>query len=78
MATDGDIEALHAMARRLDLKPEWFQAKPKHPHYDLTPSKRAAAIKLGAVPVSSRVLLERCWPALVLKGERGMTNEKGQ
>jgi hypothetical protein len=61
MATDGDIEYLHAFARRLALKPEWFQAKPKHPHYDLTPGKRAEAIKLGAIPVTSHELLERCW-----------------
>jgi Protein of unknown function (DUF4031) len=68
MATDGDIEVLHAMAARIGLKREWFQDKPKHPHYDLTPSKRAEAINLGAVPVSSFELLEKCWPRL--RGER--------
>lgn len=58
MATDGDIELLQAFARRLDLKPEWFQSDPRHPHYDLTPGKREQAIKLGAVAVSSSELLE--------------------
>ncbi len=63
MATDGDIETLHAMATQLGLKQEWFQDKAKYPHYDLTPSKREQAIRLGAVPVTGRVLLEKCWPA---------------
>jgi hypothetical protein len=71
MAVDGSIEALHAFARQLDLKPEWFQDKPKYPHYDLTPGKRAEALKLGAVPVTSCELLEKCWPDLVIKAERG-------
>lgn len=64
MAVDGDIEHLHAFAHKLGLKREWFQDKPKAPHYDLVPSKRAEAIKLGAVPVESGILLERCWPAM--------------
>jgi hypothetical protein len=64
MAVEGDIEHLHEFARTLGLKREWFQDKPKAPHYDLIPSKRDAAIKLGAVPVESGILLERCWPAL--------------
>jgi hypothetical protein len=67
IATDGDIEHLHAFARRLALKPEWFQDKPRYPHYDLTPRKREQAIELGAVPVTSRELLEKCWPALVIR-----------
>jgi hypothetical protein len=66
MAVDGDIEHLHAFACMLDLKREWFQAKEKYPHYDLTPGKRSQAIDLGAVAVSSSVLLEKCWPDLVL------------
>lgn len=64
MAVDGDIEHLHAFAHKLGLKREWFQDKPKAPHYDLVPSKRAESIKLGAVPVESSILVERCWPAM--------------
>ena len=40
-------EELHAMARRLRLRPDWFQDK-KIPHYDLTVPKRAEALRLGA------------------------------
>lgn len=65
MAVEGDIEHLHAFALQLGLKPEWFQDKPNAPHYDLVPSKRAAALKFGAVAVPSQILLEKCWPALV-------------
>lgn len=69
----GDEEALHAMARKIGMKREWFQAKPGFPHYDLIPTKRAKAVAAGAVetdlkdwlrarriarnPASGRVLL---------------------
>ena len=61
MATDGDLEELHAMARRLGLRRAWFQAYPTTPHYDLVPSKRALAVRLGACAVSSVELARRCW-----------------
>ncbi len=48
LTTDGDIEELHAFAKRLGLKRSWFQGG-RHPHYDLTGSKRVQAIQLGAV-----------------------------
>jgi hypothetical protein len=47
--TADTLEALHAMARRLGLKEEWFQSKSRLPHYDLTTGKREAALKAGAV-----------------------------
>lgn len=44
-------EELHEMADKIGLKREWFQPYPEHsiPHYDLVPSRRLRAIKLGAV-----------------------------
>lgn len=63
MAADGDLRELHLMARKIALKPSWFQARnPRHPHYDLVPSKRALAIKLGAVAVDSMTLVKACFP----------------
>lgn len=47
MAADG-VEELHAFARRLGLKRAWFQDR-RIPHYDLTETKRAEAVLLGAV-----------------------------
>lgn len=55
-------EELHAMAERIGLKREWFQdhdPRPGFHHYDVTPSKRAAAVRLGAVPISTRDYLKR-------------------
>ncbi len=61
MATDGPIEELHAMAERIGLKREWFQDPNRFPHYDLVVSRRALAVKAGAVEVSGRELLRLCW-----------------
>ncbi len=49
----GDLEELHAFAKRLGLRREWFQGRASWPHYDLTPSKRAKAVALGAFEVSA-------------------------
>ncbi len=43
-ADDADCEELHAFARRIGLRREWFQGN----HYDLTPGRRAAAVRAGA------------------------------
>ncbi len=46
---------LHAMAWALGLKQKWFQ-NTRHPHYDICKSKRALAVKLGAIEVDRRQL----------------------
>lgn len=51
--TADTVEELHVFAARLGLKRAWFQPM-SSPHYDLTPNKRALAVKLGAVEVSAR------------------------
>ncbi len=43
-----DLEALHRVAAAIGLKRAWFQDH-RTPHYDLTPAKRALALKAGAV-----------------------------
>jgi hypothetical protein len=59
MVSTESEEELHAFANRLGLKREWVQLRPKASaaHYDLTPSKRALAMKLGAKEVSARELV---------------------
>jgi hypothetical protein len=47
------VEELHAMATRIGLRRAWFQGD----HYDLTPSRRALAVKYGAKEVTSRDLV---------------------
>lgn len=47
-----NLDALHAMAHKIGMRREWFQDRPGFPHYDLVPSRRKAAVKLGAVQQS--------------------------
>lgn len=54
LTTDGPIEDLHAFAKRIGMKRSWFQEHRLMPHYDLTPARRAMAIRAGAVFVSAR------------------------
>ena len=53
-----DLEALHAVAQRIGMRRAWFQNKRAAPHYDLTPSRRQAAIEAGAIPVDRRRAVE--------------------
>lgn len=59
LIADTDDE-LHEFAARLGMRREWFQAPPtaSHPHYDLTPPRRALAVKLGAHEVDGRTLAQ--------------------
>ena len=54
-------EELHAFAIKIDMKRSWFQvSKGKEiPHYDLIKSKRDKAIKLGAIELTRRQMVER-------------------
>jgi hypothetical protein len=45
----GEEEKLHAFARRIGMRRAWFQNKRDFPHYDLVPSRRAAAVAAGAI-----------------------------
>ena len=45
-----DLDALHAMARKIGLRREWFQDK-RFPHYDLTASRRQRAVAAGATEI---------------------------
>jgi hypothetical protein len=55
LVSDADLEELHEMAARLEVPRRAFQGD----HYDLDEQRRASAIELGAVPVTSRELLSR-------------------
>ena len=45
------VEELHAFAREIGLRAEWFQLGGM-PHYDLTAGMRAKAIKCGAQQIT--------------------------
>lgn len=51
------LEELHVMAAAIGMKRAWFQNKPRLPHYDLVPARRAAAVKLGAIEHTRQQLL---------------------
>lgn len=52
-APPGDNTELHAFAARIGMRRSWFQ-KDVEPHYDLVASRRAMAVKLGAVELDDR------------------------
>lgn len=52
-------EELHAMAEKLGLKREWYQARATFPHYDICKAKRALAVKLGAVEEDTKSFIRR-------------------
>ncbi len=58
LMADSETE-LHIFAERLGLKRGWFQGPrpdrwmPGIPHYDLTPGKRQAALRLGAMDMTT-------------------------
>ncbi len=53
------LDELHSFADKIGLKREYFQDLPGFPHYDLTKTKRALAVKNGAVEISARDMVER-------------------
>ena len=55
----GDEEDLHAIAKKLGLKLEWYQQHRVQDHYDLTPGKRIKAVLLGACQITAREWLVR-------------------
>jgi len=59
MAAD-TLDELHAFARRLGLKRQWFQTQSSYPHYDVTMEVRERAIRLGAVDADRSTMISRC------------------
>lgn len=55
--TADTLTELHDFAQQIGLKREWFQ-QGSLPHYDLTPRRREAAVRLGAVELTRQNLRE--------------------
>jgi hypothetical protein len=75
---DVGADELHAFAQRLGLQRSWSQERPKaiaH-HYDIVPTKRALALRLGAVEVSSRELCIRNYDGFTQRRARGELPER--
>lgn len=60
MIADTQAE-LHAMAQAIGLKREWYQPSPpaSSPHYDVSRTYRAAALKLGAIELDRIALVAK-------------------
>ena len=60
LISDTSINELHAFARKIKLKYEWFQNISRHPHYDLTTHNSVMrAVRNGAKVVSKKELVNR-------------------
>ena len=59
------LPELHAMADKIGLPRKHFQNHPRHPHYDVCSSKKAAALSYGATLADRRTI------AKILKTLRG-------
>lgn len=57
MIADTERE-LHAMADKIGVARRWYQVQASAPHYDICRSKRALAVKLGAVEIEDVKLVE--------------------
>ena len=55
----GEEARLHEIAQLIGLRRSYFQDNPRHPHYDVIPSKRALAINAGAMPMEFREWLKQ-------------------
>lgn len=59
LVSDESLNELHAFAKSIGLRREWFQDK-RIPHYDLTTARmRTKAVNSGAVLVSSKEIVEK-------------------
>jgi hypothetical protein len=58
LIADNEAE-LHSFAAKLGLKREWYQNHRIQPHYDITASKRAKAIELGAIAIETKQMADR-------------------
>ena len=79
-SSGNDVAELLAFADKLGLRREWLQDKPRRrwrlPHFDVIPSKRVKALKLGAQPKELRDFLRENGgdypPVIELKAEAGL------
>lgn len=53
------IEELHKMADKIGLRRSWFQRGSRLEHYDVCLSKRALAVRHGAILVDTKWVKER-------------------
>ena len=55
----GNLEELHAFARKLGMRRKWFQTDGDMPHYDLVSGRRLSALLYGAQELTNRETVDR-------------------
>lgn len=70
-----DFESLHTLAEQIGMKRAWFQDKDT-PYYDLTPKRRVAAVKAGAIELD-RTKAVSIWQTRRALA-RGLQQQKGE
>jgi len=73
LLTDGDEAELVAFARRIGLQPAWIQ-RGSRLHFDLTPKKRAMAVRAGAVEIAAREFIKMMNPSCIPPDETRSLN----
>jgi hypothetical protein len=74
-------EELHEFAAKIGMKRSWFQKKSSGPHYDLSASKRADAVKWGAIELEDEPfheILKRWRKETIAKIEAAESEEEKQ
>ena len=61
LASDRDVAELHDFARDVGIPRSAYHPHAQHPHYDLTAERRVLAVAAGAVEVTSKELVRRCF-----------------
>jgi hypothetical protein len=51
------LDELHVMAAKIGVARHWFQSHASTPHYDICKSKRALAVKFGAIEADRRTMV---------------------
>jgi len=69
-----DLRELHALARDIGLKREYFQDLKDFPHYDLTKTMRLRALRAGAVPTNLADWLRSRKPEMVFHAQTPVNN----
>jgi hypothetical protein len=66
------LEELHAFAKRIGLRREWFQDK-RLPHYDLNPGRYAKAVAAGVIELDRRTAV-MFWRAKGWSGRKAVAS----
>lgn len=68
-----DLEELLGFARSIGMRASWLQDKASGVHFDVTDSRRAAALKAGAVPLE---IGSEAWSRVVDGARQQYSGEK--